>query len=207
MTCLFLIAPNTPMLFQGQEFAASNPFHYFADQSPDLKKLIHAGRKESLAQFQNLATVEMQAQLANPGDLDTFMKSKINSSEREKNQPIYQLHKDLIKLRKSDPVFNKSTVPFVGSVLNNDAFLLRFFGSTTDQRLVLINFGTDFELNPAPEPLLAPPEASSWKILWSSESSQYGGQGTPPILESPIWKLTGHSALILSTIELKTAND
>ena len=30
MTALMLLAPGTPMLFQGQEFAASAPFLYFA---------------------------------------------------------------------------------------------------------------------------------------------------------------------------------
>src|SRR5262249_20240422 len=33
MTALFLLAPGTPMLFQGQEFAASSPFLYFADHN------------------------------------------------------------------------------------------------------------------------------------------------------------------------------
>ena len=36
MTALLLLAPGTPMLFQGQEFAASSPFCYFADHHPDL---------------------------------------------------------------------------------------------------------------------------------------------------------------------------
>ena len=35
MTAVFLLAPGTPLIFQGQEFSASSPFLYFAD---------HAGR-------------------------------------------------------------------------------------------------------------------------------------------------------------------
>ena len=45
MTALLLLAPGTPMLFQGQEFAASTPFLYFADHNPDLAKLIEEGRQ------------------------------------------------------------------------------------------------------------------------------------------------------------------
>ena len=36
MTALLLLAPGTPMLFHGQEFASSSPFYYFADHEPDL---------------------------------------------------------------------------------------------------------------------------------------------------------------------------
>ena len=35
MTALLLLAPGTPMLFQGQEFASSRPFCYFADVGPE----------------------------------------------------------------------------------------------------------------------------------------------------------------------------
>jgi maltooligosyltrehalose trehalohydrolase len=36
LTALLLLGPGTPMLFQGQEFASSSPFLYFADHKPDL---------------------------------------------------------------------------------------------------------------------------------------------------------------------------
>ncbi|MCU1295696.1 MAG: 1,4-alpha-glucan branching protein, partial [Bryobacterales bacterium] len=40
MTALLLLGPGTPMLFQGQEFAASTPFYYFADHNPKLAALV-----------------------------------------------------------------------------------------------------------------------------------------------------------------------
>src|SRR5207237_9192328 len=55
MTALLLLAPGTPMLFQGQEFASSSPFFYFADHHPELAKLVCAGRRKFLAQFRRLA--------------------------------------------------------------------------------------------------------------------------------------------------------
>src|SRR5262249_45066056 len=36
LTALLLLAPSTPMLFQGQEFAASSPFVFFADHKTGL---------------------------------------------------------------------------------------------------------------------------------------------------------------------------
>src|SRR5690606_12521473 len=55
MTALFLLAPPTPMLFHGQEFAASAPFLYFADHPPELARLVDESRKKFLEQFPSIA--------------------------------------------------------------------------------------------------------------------------------------------------------
>ena len=44
VTALWLLSPQTPMLFQGQEFQASAPFHYFADMGAELAPAIARGR-------------------------------------------------------------------------------------------------------------------------------------------------------------------
>jgi maltooligosyltrehalose trehalohydrolase len=61
MTALLLLAPGTPMLFQGQEFAASSPFLYFADLLPEPAHKVRRGRAEFLAQFRSLATLRCSA--------------------------------------------------------------------------------------------------------------------------------------------------
>ncbi len=41
-----------PMLFMGEEYAASTPFLYFADHDdPDMAKLVAEGRKREFAAF------------------------------------------------------------------------------------------------------------------------------------------------------------
>ena len=57
MTALFLLLPATPMLFQGQEFAASTPFLYFSDHKPEISKLVLKGRADFLSQFPSLEVV------------------------------------------------------------------------------------------------------------------------------------------------------
>ena len=84
-----------------------------------------------------------------------------------------------------------------GAVLADEAFLLRFFGEDGDDRLLLINFGIDLHLDPAPEPLLAPPFACNWAILWSSEHPKYGGTGTPALGRAESWRIPGHAAVVL----------
>ena len=84
-----------------------------------------------------------------------------------------------------------------GAVLAAEAFLLRFFGQEEDDRLLIVNFGTDLNLNPAPEPLLAPPPLSEWMLLWSSEDPKYAGGGTAPLESCENWKIPGHAAVVL----------
>ena len=47
------------MLFQGQEFAASSPFVFFADHNGDLAEKVRAGRAEFLHQWRCLATGQL----------------------------------------------------------------------------------------------------------------------------------------------------
>ena len=55
----------------------------------------------------------------------------------------------------------------------------------------------DLEMNPAPEPLIAPPGPDGWSLLWSSESIAYGGNGTPPLNQESEWRLPGETAVLL----------
>lgn len=199
MTALFLLSPNTPLIFQGQEFNSLQPFHYFADHSPHLSQLIRKGRKEELSQFPRLATREIQKILPDPADPLTFTESKLESADIEQGQPIYNLFKDLIELRKTDPVFRKMQhIKIDGSVLGTDSFLIRYFGEEDGDRVLLINFGPDQHFAPGPEPLIVPGQNKVFEVLWSSESIAYGGEGTPPI-NIPTWKILGHSAIVLKT--------
>jgi maltooligosyltrehalose trehalohydrolase len=198
MTALLLLGPGTPMLFQGQEFAASSPFLFFADHRGKLGTQIRKGRAEFLAQFPSLATPELQERLADPADIKTFERCKLDHAERARHREIYDLHRDLLRIRREQAVFqNQLPRGLDGAVLSPFAFLLRFFGKLGDDRLLLINLGTDLHLDPAPEPLLAPPTHAGWRILWSSESPKYAGSGTPVLETEHGWEIPGHAAVLL----------
>jgi maltooligosyltrehalose trehalohydrolase len=198
MTALLLLAPGTPMLFQGQEFAATTPFLYFCDHKAELSKMVREGRGKFLAQFRSLGLPEMQHVFGDPGNPSTFEASKLDFSERQKNNSMYCLHKDLMTLRREDPVFRQPRRGGVdGAVLSAESFLLRYFGRDHGDRLLLVNLGRDLHLDPAPEPLLAPPQNSCWTVIWSSEDARYGGYGTYPPESEDNWRLPGNSAIVL----------
>lgn len=202
MTALMLLAPATPMLFQGQEFASSSPFYYFADHKAEISKLTHTGRKKFLKQFTSLATREMQELVQNPGDPGLFEQSKLDLSERQSHKGIYDMHKDLIRLRSEDPTFSAQRKGALdGAVLAEEAFLLRFFSDQGEDRLMLVNLGRDLHLDPAPEPLLAPPMGRLWKVIFATTDPIYGGCGTPEPETRDNWHIPGHAAVVLAPKE------
>ena len=198
MTALLLLVPGTPMLFQGQEFASSAPFLYFADHKDELREPITNGRREFLGQFLSLRDPEVLAALAPPMDEETFMRSKLDPAERERNVEAVALHTDLIAIKRGDPVIGRSETRVDGSAVSPELLVLRYFGGVAGDRLLVVNLGCDIELAPISEPLLAPP-AGAWTLSWSSEFVRYGGNGTPTIYEDGRWRLPGEAAVLMTS--------
>jgi len=204
LTALLLLGPQTPMLFQGQEFAATTPFFYFADHSGSLVDIVRGGRAEFLKQFPSLMDPEFETRMALPSDPATFEQSKLDWEDRSRNAQILALHKDLIALRRTTPVFssnndlrgNRNRID--GNVLATSVFLLRFFSRRPqDERLLLVNLGPDLPVCGRPEPLLAPPRDYQWSLCWSSEDFNYGGAGRRPVDLQHRWSLSSDCAILL----------
>jgi maltooligosyltrehalose trehalohydrolase len=202
MTALLLLGPSTPMLFQGQEFAATAPFFYFADHEPDVAREVKAGRGEFLTQFRHLDRPGLADEVPDPADPDTFERCKLDHRERDRagHADVFRLHKDLLALRHTDAAFaSQERHATDGAVLGPQAFVLRFFAKDgRDDRLLLVNFAADLHLDPSPEPLLAPPEGCGWKTHWSSEDRRYGGEGTFPAEVLDGWRVMGEAAVVLA---------
>jgi maltooligosyltrehalose trehalohydrolase len=205
ITALTLLMPGTPMLFQGQEFGASSRFLFFADHKPELAEKVREGRIQFLGQWRALVLPEMKQCFEDPASPHAFEQSRLDFSEVEKHAAIYALHRDLLRLRREDPVISLQGEEGIdGAVLSAQCFVLRFFSSNhADDRLLLVNLGTDLELNPAPEPLLAPPYSSQWTKLWSSDDPQYGGCGTAALDSKENWRIPGQAAVVLQPSAVK----
>jgi maltooligosyltrehalose trehalohydrolase len=103
-------------------------------------------------------------------------------SERERHAEAYALHRDLLALRRNDPVLSSAGRRRPeGAVLGPGAFLLRYIDGEHGDRLIVVNLGCDLDFTPVREPLIAPPFDHRWRLVWSSEAPEYGGQGTPPL--------------------------
>ena len=152
MTALLLLGPWTPLLFQGEEFGASTPFMFFTDTGDGrMREAIRKGRFEFLAQFPSLASDEAQKRLPVPYNPEVFADSKLDFSERQKNKHFYDMHIDLLQLRREDSRFREQKLGGLdGAVLGPKSFVLRYFSDgNTDDRLLVVNFGERQALAPS----------------------------------------------------------
>ncbi|HET9845167.1 MAG TPA: malto-oligosyltrehalose trehalohydrolase [Nitrospira sp.] len=201
IAALLLLAPETPMLFMGQEFGASNPFLFFADHQADLAAKVYEGRKKFLAEFPEYGTPEAQAAVPDPADEATFQRSCLDLSERSRHAPIYRLHKDLLRLRRDDVILARQDRRSLdGATLGPQALALRYMGPADDDRLLVVNLGPDLNFIPAPEPLLAPVRHGSWSLQWSSEHPLYGGPGIVNPLSEQGWRIPAATATLFRSV-------
>ncbi|HEX2832368.1 MAG TPA: malto-oligosyltrehalose trehalohydrolase [Thermoanaerobaculia bacterium] len=182
LTALLLLQPQTPMLFQGQEFGASSPFVYFADHEPELAKLVEKGRADFLRQFPSLASVRF----APPHEWQTFERCKLDHSRR--NRQFVALHRDLLRLRREFALAGRKPE---ASALDEDCFILRW-----ETLLLLVNLGRARVLRPVDEPLLA--NERRWSTKWSSEAIEYGGSGVTGPETADGWIIPGQAAVLLT---------
>ncbi|HEY2839809.1 MAG TPA: malto-oligosyltrehalose trehalohydrolase [Pirellulales bacterium] len=208
MTALWLLSPQTPLFFQGQEFAASSPFLFFADHPEDQRQLVADGRAAFLSQFPAVATPEGRAALSPPCDRSVFERCRLNLKERQTNHAIYDLHKDLLKLRRDDAVFRRHhACQLDAAVLTPDVLAVRYYGETAGDRLVVVNFGRDWRLCPLGDPVCAPPAETGWQLLWSSSHPKYGGSGTAEVQLADGWRLPGQTTFVLQSAPLAPESD
>jgi maltooligosyltrehalose trehalohydrolase len=159
LTALLLLQPQTPMLFQGQEFGARSPFLYFADHEPELAKKVRDGRREFLEQFPSIEGRE----LATPEERATFEKSKLHHDQRDPE--IETLHRELLALRREQPF----DAELRGAVLGEQCLALRWFAGGARDRLLIVNLGEPQRLDPESDPLLAPPAGfERWTRVWAA---------------------------------------
>jgi maltooligosyltrehalose trehalohydrolase len=213
MTALLCLGPWTPLLFQGQEWNATAPFYYFADQKPELAALVRQGRAEFMSQFAGCATEGGRGLLPDPASAEVFAASRLRWEERElpAHRRALKLHRDLLALRRTDATlagYGRGGVSLEVATLAPACGILRYFAdgaaaaTRAEERLLIVNLGRDLDLPSPAEPLLAPPAEpghTCWRVLWSSEDPLYGGSGcAEPESEETGWKIPGAAAVLLS---------
>jgi maltooligosyltrehalose trehalohydrolase len=101
---LVLTGPFVPMLFQGEEWAASSPFQYFADHGDaELARLVSEGRKREFAAFG-----WNPESIPDPEKIETFEGSKLKWEElnQEPHAEMLAWYRALIGLRRSTSDLN-----------------------------------------------------------------------------------------------------
>ncbi len=122
---LLLLLPETPLLFMGQEWAASTPFLYFTNHYPALGALVTEGRRREFGRFSAFADPAARENIPDPQAVQTFEASGLNWAEstRESHAAVTWLYRSLIAARKTLRVADD---PAAGVIrLSDDSLLVR----------------------------------------------------------------------------------
>jgi maltooligosyltrehalose trehalohydrolase len=181
-SALLLLSPATPLLFMGQEWAASTPFLYFTDHSAELGRLVTIGRQVEFAAF----TAFSGELVPDPQARATFERSKLRWDERL--EPPYtgvlRLYRDLIELRRQHSALReRGRDSFAVIALGESALALRRYGPTPeDTLLMIVNLRGALQLDLRARPETSAPAGLRWAPLLDSEDERYGGLGTAQLM-------------------------
>jgi maltooligosyltrehalose trehalohydrolase len=176
---LLLLSPYTPLLFQGQEYAASTPFLFFTDFNEDLGKLVTKGRREEFAYLSAFSGDTVP----DPQAVSTFEKSKLDWTEPEKpgHRETLALYRDLFKLRRTLPRLREvRRANFKAIQIEEDALAFRFYGPDTPgsgqaDLLVVVNLKGDLNFKLSGQEINQLPAGWGWQALLTTDDPAYGG--------------------------------
>ncbi len=157
-TAILLLAPQPPLLFMGEEFAAATPFLYFCNFSGELARAVTEGRRKEFARFAKFRDPSVAATIPDPGAVATFERSKLDwaSVSKAPHAGWLHLHKALLALRQ------REIVPLVAGMRGRRREFREIGARALEARweterrgesaelVLLANLGPDAEDAPAP---------------------------------------------------------
>jgi maltooligosyltrehalose trehalohydrolase len=174
---LLLCAPQTPLLFMGQEFAASTPFLFFTDFEPDLGRLVTEGRRGEFAGFRAFADPAIRDAIPDPQKPDTFCASRLDLCELQANAPLYRLYQALLALRRDDPVLRHADRDATRATAAGPQIVLVRRWHEDEHRLLVANFGAAARLPLSETTGLRDLPDAEWRLLLSTADERFGGTG------------------------------
>lgn len=167
-SAVLLLAPETPLIFMGQEFAASTPFLFFTDHHDELAPLVTEGRRNEFSGFRAFAMEEAQRFIPDPQAETTFQASKLRLSEREYNVATYRLYKRLFELRHGDPVFQVQDRALSHAQPGGGKALLLHRWRDAAHRVLIANFGAELLLPASEIELGCDVHLDRWSVLFTT---------------------------------------
>lgn len=97
VTALYLLAPQIPMLFMGEEWGAREPFPYFCDFDEELNEKVRQGRREELSRLPGFNADD----LPDPTAHSTFESAKLDWSKlgQSATWQALQFYRTLLAIR------------------------------------------------------------------------------------------------------------
>jgi maltooligosyltrehalose trehalohydrolase len=170
------VVPYTPMLFMGQEWAASTPFRYFTDHKPELGRMITKGRRNEFRDFAAFADPGTLEKIPDPQAAGTFTDCKLRWDEQvaPAHAPILRLYREFLALRATVPALHhRSRANWRVVQLQRDILALEFAPSTPDAFALVVDLVGGHEY-----PSLAEIGGRDrWRNVLSSNATQFAEPG------------------------------
>jgi isoamylase len=203
VSALLLLTPATPLLWMGQEWAASSPFQYFTDHPEELGRLVTEGRREEFRGFSAFADPETRERIPDPQDPETFRRSTLRWEERERppHAGVLALYRELLALRRSEPALRERGREFFrAAALGAGALGVRREGPDGSALLLVAAFRGEARVDTAARAETRPPEGRRWEVVLATEEGRFGGEAEGEVvrLESGgELRLAGPGAVLL----------
>jgi malto-oligosyltrehalose trehalohydrolase len=145
---VLLLAPSPPLLFMGEEFAASTPFLFFCEFGPDLADKVREGRRKEFSRFAQFRSQEARSTIPDPNSEDAFLRSKLDwaSLESDPHASWLRFYRELLAFRQREIVPRvKSFLPGKAefAVLASKALSVVWPLARGAELVLLANFGGD----------------------------------------------------------------
>ena len=101
VAAVYLLLPQIPMLFMGEEWAAAQPFPFFCDFGPELAETVREGRRSEFARFPAFQSEAARARIPDPTAEATFLSAKLRWEDRlrEPHKSRLAWYRDILGLR------------------------------------------------------------------------------------------------------------
>lgn len=180
-SALLCLVPETPMLFMGQEWAASTPFQYFTEHNEELGRAVTKGRRQEFHHFSAFADPAAREKIPDPQAESTFLNSKLQWAgiTTDEHGKVLQLYREFLELRRTRHAFrNRSRDSFLVSQL--DGMIAILFGAPGEYSFsVIVDLIGNHVMPNLDDARLAPGGGRDWRPVLSSNEARFGGDGAP----------------------------
>ena len=180
-SALLCLAPQTPLIFMGQEWGTKAAFAYFTDHDEKLGRDIYKGRRKDLKEFAPHAAEAARRGIPNPQDPKAYEMSKLRWEEMPQapHAALWNLYREALQWRRKTPFARvRSFDDFEVAALPGGNVALRAASPDAGDWLVLCRLradASDEELRPADYSSSALPAGRRWRMVWTSNDSRFGG--------------------------------
>jgi maltooligosyltrehalose trehalohydrolase len=186
---LLLCAPATPLLFMGQEWAASAPFLFFTDHHEPLGSQVTVGRRHEFRHFSSFTDPVARQKIPDPQAEATFLASRLAWEEREKepHASTLRLYRELLRLRREEPALRSGCREGFEVAAASGALVLRRATAAGPALLVVVRLqgAGAVELRGA------------WEVVLTTEDAAFTPDPRPVRTEGPVLHFARPGAAIL----------